>query len=241
MSTPRRPAEMLAIVGSKLAGLPRRVVFIGGATTELYITDLAAPEVRSTLDVDVIVQVDSYAEYVSRVRSELLAVGAREDTSDDAPLCRWVLDDVHVDVMAPNEDVLGFTNRWYHDALQHAQERRLHDGTVILVTTGPLFLATKIEAFRGRSGGDYLASKDMEDIVAVMDGRPEIVEEVAAAEPGLRSFLREALAEWLSRSDFADVIAGHLPGDLDSQGRAEVILERMANIAQTRRRRAARG
>jgi len=232
MNVLRRPADMLAVVGAKLSMLPRRVVFVGGATTELFITDPAAPEVRATIDVDVIVRVESRAEYLIDVRNELLAVGAREDPSDGAPTCRWILDGVLVDVMPPSEQVLGFTNRWYPDALEHAEARRLPDGTVILVTTGPLFLATKIEAFRGRGGGDYLASKDMEDIITVLDGRLELVEEVAAAEPGLRSFLREAFAEWLSRSDFEDTVAGHLPGDIDSQGRVEVILERVASIAQ---------
>lgn len=234
MNVPRRPAEMLAVVGVKLSTLPRRVVFIGGSTTELFITDPAARRGRSTIDVDVIVQVESYAEYMLDVRNELRAAGAREDTSDEAPLCRWILDGVAVDVMAPSEQVLGFTNRWYQATLNHAQPKRLPDGTVILVATGPLFLATKIEAFRGRGGGDYLASKDMEDIVTVIDGRPEIVEEVAAAELDLRSFLREAFTEWLSRRGFADEVEAHLLGDLDSQGRAEVILERMASIAQRR-------
>ena len=231
MIVPRRPAEMLAVVAVKLSKLPRRVVFIGGATTGLLLTDSAAPEVRSTTDVDVIVPVSSYREYAMDVGRELRALGAREDTSEDAPLCRWILDGVHVDVMAPNEQVLGFTNRWYRDALDHVEERRLPDGTVILVTTGPLFLATKIEAFRGRGDGGYLASKDMEDIT-VLDGRPELVEEVAATELELRSFLREVFADWLARREFAEVVAGHLLGDIDSQARAEVILERMASIAQ---------
>lgn len=181
MTSPLRPAEMLAIVGVKLSTLPRRVVFIGGATTELFITDPAAAAVRSTIDVDVIVDVESRVQYQA--------------------------------------------------TLEQAREQPLRDGTVILVATGPLFLATKIEAFRGRGGGDYFASKDMEDIITVLDGRPEIVEEVNAVEPGLRSFLRDAFAEWLKRRGFADVVAGHLV-DLGGQGRAEVALERMASITR---------
>lgn len=222
---------MLAIVGVKLSTLPRQVVFIGGATTELFITDRAAAEVRSTIDVDVIVDVESRVQYMTTLRDELLEIGARVDTSDDAPTCRWILDGVRIDVMPPREDVLGFTNRWYQATLEQAREQPLPDGTVILVATGPLFLATKIDAFRGRGDGDYFASKDMEDIITVLDGRPEIVEEVAAVEPGLRSFLRDAFAEWLKRRDFADVVAGHLL-DMDSQARAEVVLERVASIAQ---------
>jgi len=40
----------------------------------------------------------------------------------------------------------------------------------------PLFIATKLEAFRGRGGGDVVTSHDLEDIVMVIDGRPELVE-----------------------------------------------------------------
>jgi len=232
MSEPRRPADLLALVGAKLTRLPRRVVFIGGATTELFITDPAAPEVRATMDVDVIVQAKTYAEYMSDVARELHDLGAHEDPSEGAPLCRWVLDGVFVDVMAPNARVLGFTNRWYAAALDRPEGRTLPDGTVIHVTTGPLFLATKIEAFRGRGGGDYRASRDMEDIVAVLDGRPEVTAEVAAADEDLRAFLREAFAEWLEHRDFLGALPGHLPGDAGSQARADVILERIIAIAR---------
>jgi hypothetical protein len=41
--------------------------------------------------------------------------------------------------------------------------------------TAPYFLACKLAAFRSRGEGDYLMSHDMEDIVAVLDGRPEVV------------------------------------------------------------------
>ncbi|MBX3271674.1 MAG: hypothetical protein KF729_15515 [Sandaracinaceae bacterium] len=58
------------------------MVFIGGATTELFITDPAAPEIRSTLDVDVVVEAASYAEYVIDVAAELRALGAHEDASE---------------------------------------------------------------------------------------------------------------------------------------------------------------
>lgn len=232
MSDARDPNELLAVVGAKLAGLPRRVVFIGGATTGLFITDPAAPEIRATLDVDVIVQVGTYSEYMTDVTRELRDLGAREDTAEDAPRCRWVLDGVLVDVMAPNEQVLGFTNRWYTAALDESKEHKLPDGTIIRITTGPLFVATKIEAFRGRGNGDYCASKDMEDIVTVLDGRPELSVEVNAAEDEVRGFVVEAFSEWLRDPDFSDVVSAHLLGDADSQQRAEIIIARIKAIAE---------
>ncbi|MEM9461433.1 MAG: hypothetical protein AAGF11_45135, partial [Myxococcota bacterium] len=173
MTNPSSPEELLASVGELLVRLPRKVVFIGGATTSLYLTDSAAPAVRSTTDVDVIVNVGSYAEYSGELRDALRELGAREDMTEDAPLCRWTLKGVSVDVMAPDERVLQFTNRWYSRVLESPRLRRLPNGIEIFVTTGPLFLATKVEAFNGRGGGDFLSSKDMEDIIIIFDGRVE--------------------------------------------------------------------
>lgn len=145
-------------------------------------------------------------------------------------MCRWLLDGVLVDVMAPSVRVLGFTNRWYAAALDDTDERVLPDGTVILVPVGPLFLATKIEAFHGRGEGDFWASKDMEDIVVLLDGRPELAREIAAANDALRSFIRDRFRAWLERRDFRSAIAAHLPGDAESQERAEVLVERIEKI-----------
>ena len=41
------------------------------------------------------------------------------------------------------------------------------------MVTAPYFMATKIEAFYGRGGDDFLGSHDMEDIITVIDGRPD--------------------------------------------------------------------
>ena len=47
------------------------------------------------------------------------------------------------------------------------------------IVTPPLFIATKLEAFHGRGANDIAASHDLEDIVTLVDGRPEIVPEIA--------------------------------------------------------------
>jgi len=49
--------EMVESVARSLGSLLDKVVFLGGATTSLLITDPAAPEIRGTLDVDVIVEI----------------------------------------------------------------------------------------------------------------------------------------------------------------------------------------
>ena len=96
----------------------------------------------------------------------------------------------------------------------------------------PHFLATKLEAFYGRGGGDYLASHDLEDLVAVIDGRPEIVDEVAAADKGLRYFLAEAIAKFLADPAFPYALQGHLPSDPGSQARLPLQMKRLHGMAK---------
>ncbi|MDY6847766.1 MAG: hypothetical protein AB7F20_07015 [Geoalkalibacter sp.] len=55
--------EMVRHVAERLGELRGQVVFLGGAATTLLITDEAAPDVRPTLDVDVIVEIGSSSEY----------------------------------------------------------------------------------------------------------------------------------------------------------------------------------
>jgi len=51
------------------------------------------------------------------------------------------------------------------------------------------FLATKLEAFADRGRGDFLGH-DLEDVIAVIDGRPSIEKEVESASPEIRTSLR---------------------------------------------------
>lgn len=148
------------------------VVFVGGCTTGLFISDPGAGSVRPTYDVDVITEITSYEDYVV-FSDRLRKLNFEEDTSEGAPVCRWLNGDTTLDVMPLDEKILGFSNRWYKDAMDQAQVRKLEADLQIRVVTAPYFCATKIEAFRGRGKGDYLASHDLEDLITVVDGRAE--------------------------------------------------------------------
>ena len=102
--------EILEMTVKQLGGLADEMVFLGGCATGLLITDKAAPPIRVTRDVDTIVQAGSLAEY-QKLSEKLRKQGFKEDTSDEAPLCRWVGDNVILDVMPTDEKVLGFSNR----------------------------------------------------------------------------------------------------------------------------------
>jgi hypothetical protein len=60
------------------------LVFVGGSTTALLITDRAAAEVRPTYDVDAIAEISSYAAY-AEFSERLRRCGFTEDTGEGAP------------------------------------------------------------------------------------------------------------------------------------------------------------
>lgn len=206
------------------------LVFVGGCTTGLLITDEGAGDVRPTFDVDAITEITSYADYV--IFSERLRIlGFTEDTSEDAPLCRWLHGETRLDVMPLDESILGFSNRWYEAALRSAQEYELEPDLHIRVVTAPYFCATKIEAFRGRGKGDYLSSHDLEDLITVVDGRSELVNELRSAPADVRSYIAGAISQMLKTTDFMDALPGYLLPDAASQSRISLLLERLTEIS----------
>lgn len=220
---------LISTVAKALRDLPWKVVYLGGSTTQLHFTDTAAPDPELTDDVDVVVEITSSAEYQVTLREKLKAAGAKEDSSEGAPLCRWLLGDIKVDIMTPDAAILGFSNRWYALALETARPRTLFDGSQIDLIHAPVFVATKLEAFRNRGRGDCLASKDIEDVIAVLDGRPELAEELAALPSALKDFIRGELSSLLSDPHFAYAVEGYLR---DAPTRAPRTLERVRSIAR---------
>ncbi len=201
------------------------LVFVGGCTTGLFLTDPAAGGVRPTKDVDAIVDVASYGAYAS-LAERLRGLGLAEDTRPGAPLCRWRQHELVLDVMPTDEQVLGFSNRWHPAALATADLRRVAGLDVRLVTP-VYFLATKLEAFRGRGAGDVSASHDLEDIVTVVDGRPQIVEEVAAAAADVRGYIASQIEALMDNPDFIDALPGFLLPDAASQARRGLLESRL--------------
>lgn len=98
------------------------------------------------------------------------------------------------------------------------------------MVTAPYFLSTKMEAFNGRGRGDYLLSHDIEDMIAVLDGRPEIVNEVQTADQELIENVRARFAQLLSDNRFIAALSGHMPGDQASQARIGLVIDRIEAI-----------
>jgi predicted nucleotidyltransferase len=189
--------------------------------------------VRATQDIDVITEVVSLADYHALER-RLQQAGLRQDRRPEAPVCRWVVDNCVLDVMPTDERILGFGNRWYAKAVQTASRIRLPTGRSINLISAPAFVATKLEAFRGRGNREYLASHDLEDIIVIVDGRSELIDEVRGSDAELRDYLAAEIESLLKNVAFVEAIPGHLPGDEASQARLPLVRERLHQLASLR-------
>ena len=221
--------EMIKQVAKGLGPLRPKVVFLGGSATGFHITDKAEPEVRVTKDVEIIVEVASRVDY-HQLEETLRELGFFQKMQKDDPIWRWYLKDVIIDVMPTNENILGFSNRWYLPAIRNSVTIELERKLEIQIVTAPYFLGTKLDAFFGRGRGDYLASHDMEDIIYLINGRVEILEEVKNSEPDLKKYIIKSLKGFLENEFFLEALPGHLLPDQASQGRRSIILERTKKI-----------
>ena len=222
---------MIKQVAESLGPLRQKVVFLGGSATGFHITDEAQPDARATKDVDIIVEITSIVEY-HRLEKTLMELGFFQRIHDDDPICRWYINDVVVDVMPTDENILGFSNRWYLSAIINAVKIELDPDLEIFIVTAPHFLGTKLEAFFGRGKGDYLASHDMEDIINLINGRAEVLADIKDSEPDLKDFIITSFQDFLEDELFLEALPGHLLPDQASQARRSIIVERIKQIAE---------
>lgn len=212
-----------------LRPLLEELVFVGGCATGLLITDPDSRGIRATRDVDAIIQIGTYGEYVGSFAERLRKLGLKED---NAVICRWRKDDLIIDVMPTSPNAFGFANRWYIPAISSAIDVEV-GGCDIRLIAPEYFLATKLEAFYGRGKGDYCGSHDLEDVVAVIDGRPEIVLEVRDAAIDVRNYLSSTFGRLLGLRGFQDALPGFLPPDPASQLRRPLLVGRLRALASS--------
>ncbi|PCI21045.1 hypothetical protein COB64_00800 [Candidatus Wolfebacteria bacterium] len=187
--------------------LLQRVAFIGGCTTCLLITDeFSKEEVRFTDDVDLIIDVLGYAKWVE-FQGQLKSKGFHVSMEDDVS-CRMRLGELKVDFMPIDEKILGFSNRWYAKSLETAKDYLLDDNLTIKLLASPYFIATKLEAYLGRGNNDPLGSHDLEDILILIDGREELVDEIKAADEDVRLYIAEQFAALLQHEYFDHAVQG---------------------------------
>ena len=194
--------EMIDVVAQSLGDdLLEKVVFVGGCTTALLVDDVVTLQhIRSTEDVDMIVEVLSKSEYQDLCQT-LRQRGFKESVEDDV-ICRWRLGSMIVDIMPTDQEILGFSNIWYPEAVEFAKSYQLPSNRIIRVVSPTYFLATKIEAFAGRGNNDFLVSQDIEDILSLIDGCSSLIADLHAANKKVKSAIAAAIQTFLNESDF---------------------------------------
>lgn len=207
-----------------------QMVFVGGAVAGLLITDAAMPAIRNTEDVDIVCEVMALTDYYA-LESQLMKQGFKQDVSPSAPICRWTIGSIKVDIMPSLEKILGFSNRWYPLALKSATRFTLPSSAIIRLIAAPAFLGTKLEAFYGRGNGDFLFSHDIGDMIAVIDGRETLLAECQESAADLRAYLSTHFSQLLKNNAFLQALPGHLPPDSASQQRLPYILQVLNKIS----------
>lgn len=197
---------LLQLAARRLGNLNDNVVYLGGCVTALLINDPSALDVRATVDVDCIIDVISLIEY-HKFEKQLITKGFKKSIEDDV-ICRFRHGAIILDVMPTDEKILGFGNLWYKEAVQHAVNHEIAPDLIIKSITVPYFLATKFEAFKTRGNNDLWSSHDYEDIISVIAGRVNVVEEVARAVPSLKKNLQEQFKQLLQNDQFEQTLPG---------------------------------
>lgn len=222
--------DMLKTVADGLEELKDEIVFVGGAVAELYADDPASSDIRPTHDIDCTIELSSYRKH-TELEEDLRAKGFANDTSRGAPICRWIYQDIKVDVMATDEKVLGFNNQWYLGGVRNKISKTLPGGTEIFVFPPEYYLASKFEAHNDRGGNDLRQSHDFEDIIYTLDNCTSILGAIRNADEDVKNYLKTECERLFANDGLSEGIESALPYGSDSD-RVEIIKDLILDIAR---------
>lgn len=198
--------QRLITITRELGSLAEHVTFIGGVAAELLQTSPVLPKVRPTDDVDAVAAFasrSSYDDFSSKLRER----GFRNIIVGKTNVYKWKSPSGIAFDAVPT---YGFGNKWDEYAIETSLNYELAEGVSIKLVSAPLFLAMKWKAFEERGKADWMLSHDLEDILAVIAGRPTIVEEIKQFSTDVREYIT-AQCRFLLGQDGADnIIEGAL-------------------------------
>lgn len=187
-------------------------VFTGGGIVSMLITDPAAPPPSRTKDIDLVLEITGYAEMVG-MEMTLRGAGFTQSWLDNVPLVSWNWRGIGVDFLPHLPTPQIQSNRWFPYLIEEAERVEVLPNRWAWRASAPCFLASKIEAFWSRCKGDYVMSKDIEDILAVVDGRPELQNELGQTHPNVRAFLAENCHRFLEDNRFLESLPRLIPDE----------------------------
>ncbi|RAP36648.1 hypothetical protein B1207_07535 [Legionella quinlivanii] len=173
----RQNNEALYEAATLLKDLNEQVVYVGGRIVGLLITDVIEDDVRPTYDIDVALDLgttDIVAHY--SLQRKLESLGLKPEGNIN---CRYLFEHIIIDVIYTKGTLQGINSNWYQAGFDNAIEISIKDKK-IKILNAVYFIATKLEAFTDRAfrDNDYWDCKDLEDVVNVINGRPELLIEL---------------------------------------------------------------
>ncbi len=187
-----------------LKNLNDEVVYVGGRIVGLLVTDVLEDDVRPTVDIDVTVEITGIIAHYA-LESKLEVLGFQPEGNIN---CRYINGDTILDVMHTDGKLQGLNTTWYQAGFDNAICVNLYKEKSIRILSSTYFIASKLEAFYDRSYkiNDYWDCKDLEDIINVVNGRPELVEEITNAEQGVKNYISQYIKQLLEDPKWLDAI-----------------------------------
>jgi hypothetical protein len=121
--------------------------------------------------------------------------------------CLFYLGEIEVDVMPPHVPELGCPSRMLEIGFEFPEPHLIDAELEIFTLSAPALLAAKLEAFFDRRTKTY---KDLDDIVAILDGRLRIDDEIANSPAEMRWFIASGFRSLLSDGHVLDIISDTL-------------------------------
>ena len=229
MSSYKDNIDRIQVIAAGLKELARESIFIGGACVQFYVLNPKLRDFRPTRDIDCIVKIGSYSEF-NRFSGRLRELGFTHDTSENAPIVRWIFKDILVDTIPDESTIAGFRKiPWFKEGRTHAILKELPSGIKIHILPLSYFLATKLDASKDRGSGDYLVNHDLEDIINIIDGNDSLTE-ILSAPLNVKNYIIRSFSELLKDPDFKRSISGHIGFESSAAERAKDVADKMTEI-----------
>jgi len=217
--------EAIIEVAQAVQPLGFSFVFTGACVLPFLVEPEFVPGLRTTEDVDLIVQILARTQ-MAAVEGKLRTAGFRNDYwSDDAHRCKWAYHDIKVDVLSDRgHDKNSCPSEWFEYAAATAIDLELAPQVFIKHITATAFLATKLDAFSDRGKNDQYGSRDWGDIITLLDGRTTLSAEVIASPPVVRDFIASTIRELILGKHLEESVPFHLaPESRVSQRHTRII------------------
>lgn len=199
--------KVISKVAKALRELNDRVVFVGGAIVSLYINDPAAEDIRPTKDIDISLEILTLGE-LEKLREQLIEKKFYQ-TSDETVMCRFMYEDVTVDVMSTKAVGWAPADQWFAPGFKHVETKKIEDQKIRILPLA-YFLATKFSAFHDRGAKDPRTSKDFEDITYILDNRVDLVEQIQTSQEDVKQYLKSEFENILSDSSLQEALIANL-------------------------------